>query len=625
MMLVFTIGMPLPVRGYTALVAFGDSYTDTGNLPSSPPDYWNGRFSNGPLWVEDLSVILGFGYDPGNNFAVSGSESDELGLAIANFGGTTDSANVLFAIWSGNNDFANHLNLGTDDAAWNTRINGIVSSLMTASDLIYQKGARNIVLFNQLDVTRCPDIASAYSATFRAYIRGRIQLFNSRLAAAVPGLLNAHPGMQVFLVDIYSDFNYLLGNYVSLGFTSVSIGALDDPNLADKSFSGPGANYAFWDSQHPTAKSHALIAGWIAGVLPVPPPPDVAIASPSDGAQFTAPANLPVSVSVNPNGWNITQVNLYEDGALVSQLYNSPFDFTLPVPVAGDFTLTAEAVYGSGQVTSSPVQVIVMPPAGSAPPAPWNHQDIGSVGLPGSAYFSPDGTFTLSGSGGDIWGATDAFHYLFQPVTGDATFVACVNSLQNTDGFAKVGLMFRETLDPAARNALVFVTPSSGTGFQSRSVAGGQSTYTPGNSAATPSWIKLERSGTSLNGYSSADGNNWILLGSTTIPMSTSIEGGLAVTSHNNSLLNTAVFSNVRLTSPAAAVPPLLAIAPLTNSMVELTVTGAAGATVVIEASNDLTNWLPISTNLNNSGTIVLQQPLTGAGGRAFYRAFVRP
>src|SRR5579872_801559 len=72
-------------QAYTALVAFGDSYTDTGRLPSSPPNYWDGRFSNGPLWIEYLSQTLGFAYDPANNFAVSGTESNELGLEINNF------------------------------------------------------------------------------------------------------------------------------------------------------------------------------------------------------------------------------------------------------------------------------------------------------------------------------------------------------------------------------------------------------------------------------------------------------------------------------------------------------------------------------------------------------------
>ena len=209
---------PLPVKAFTSIVAFGDSYTDTGNAPSSPPDYWNSRFSNGPLWIEDLSQMLGFAYNAGNNYAVSGTESDELGVAIDNFPGTSDSANVLFAIWTGNNDIANHLDLGTDDSAWDTRINGIVSSCMTASDMLYNKGARNLVLFNVMDLTRCPDILNGYSDSFRSYILGKIQLLNSRLAAAIPNLLSSHPGLQVYQFDIYSNFNYLLDNYVSLGF-----------------------------------------------------------------------------------------------------------------------------------------------------------------------------------------------------------------------------------------------------------------------------------------------------------------------------------------------------------------------------------------------------------------------
>jgi phospholipase/lecithinase/hemolysin len=128
---------------------------------------------------------------------VSGSESDELGVAIAKFGGTSDSTNVLFAIWSGNNDFANHLDIGVNDGTWDTRINHVVSSLMTASDLLYQKGARNLVLFNLMDPTRCPDILNGYSASFRAYIHGKVQIFNSRLAAAIPNLLSSHPGLKV--------------------------------------------------------------------------------------------------------------------------------------------------------------------------------------------------------------------------------------------------------------------------------------------------------------------------------------------------------------------------------------------------------------------------------------------
>lgn len=385
---------PLPAKAFTAIVAFGDSYTDTGNAPSSPPDYWNGRFSNGPLWIEDLSQMLGFAYNAGNNYAVSGTESDELGVAIDNFPGTTDSANVLFAIWTGNNDIANHLDLGTDDAAWDDRINGIVSSCMTASDLLYNKGARNLVLFNVMDLTRCPDILNSYPDSFRSYILGKIQLFNSRLAAAVPDLLSSHPGLQVYEFDTYSDFNYLLDNYVSLGFYQATIGALNDPTLTDKSFNGPGANYVFWDDQHPTAMTHSFIAQWVASVLPgaPPPPPTVSITAPANGAQFTAPASLSVDATVVANGWSITQVNFYENGALFGQATSSPYSAPFATDTSGTYTLTAQIIYGSGQaLTSSPIGINVAPPSGSAPVLNLTPSTPGAVQL------------TITGSAGDTY------------------------------------------------------------------------------------------------------------------------------------------------------------------------------------------------------------------------------
>jgi phospholipase/lecithinase/hemolysin len=44
------------------------------------------------------------------------------------------------------------------------------------------------------------------------------------------------------------------------GFTVTTNGALEDPNLTDKSFNGPGADYLFWDTIHPTTKMHTRMA-----------------------------------------------------------------------------------------------------------------------------------------------------------------------------------------------------------------------------------------------------------------------------------------------------------------------------------------------------------------------------
>ena len=61
-------------------------------------------------------------------------------------------------------------------------------------------------------------------------------------------------------------------------------------------------------------------------------------------------------------------------------------------------------------------------------PAPWADQDVGAAGLVGSASYA-SGTFTVKASGADIAGGADAFHFVYQPISGDATIVARVATL----------------------------------------------------------------------------------------------------------------------------------------------------------------------------------------------------
>src|SRR5262249_22849065 len=64
----------------------------------------------------------------------------------------------------------------------------------------------------------------------------------------------------------------------------------------------------------------------------------------------------------------------------------------------------------------------------AALPPPWTQQDIGTVGVAGSAAES-NGTFTVKGAGADIWGTADAFHYVYQPLSGDTDIQAHVASV----------------------------------------------------------------------------------------------------------------------------------------------------------------------------------------------------
>jgi hypothetical protein len=128
--------------------------------------------------------------------------------------------------------------------------------------------------------------------------------------------------------------------------------------------------------------------------------------------------------------------------------------------------------------------------------------------------------------------------------------VAQVQSVENTNSWAKAGVMIRETLDADSRHAMMIVTPGQGTSFQYRSSTGGTSNdSTPGDGITAPHWVKIERSGDTLTGYKSSDGSSWTQVGSTTITMATDVKIGMPVTSHNDGTLCTADFSDTSVSS----------------------------------------------------------------------------
>jgi regulation of enolase protein 1 (concanavalin A-like superfamily) len=174
----------------------------------------------------------------------------------------------------------------------------------------------------------------------------------------------------------------------------------------------------------------------------------------------------------------------------------------------------------------------------------WVNQDVGPVGVAGSALFG-GGTYTVSGSGTDIGSSADAFHYVYQPLSGDGEIVARVTDQDATDPLAKAGVMIRESLAADARNALVAVTPGSGIVFQNRSSPGGDTNTTTDMGFKAPYWVRLTRTGNLFTAYRSEDGESWVQIGDPVmIEMTKDVFVGLAVTSHDNTVLNGATFEN---------------------------------------------------------------------------------
>jgi hypothetical protein len=179
-------------------------------------------------------------------------------------------------------------------------------------------------------------------------------------------------------------------------------------------------------------------------------------------------------------------------------------------------------------------------------PDGWSHQDIGAVGVAGSAgYDSATTTFTVKGAGADVWGTADALDYVYRPVTGDGWIAARVTSVQNTNAWTKAGVMIRETVNPGAAQAFMLVSSGKGLAFQRRTATGGVSTSTAGVLAAAPYWVKIERIGNTINAYSSPDGTTWTLVGTDTVTMGSTILVGVGVSSHTTSTAATAKFDNL--------------------------------------------------------------------------------
>ncbi|MHC4520101.1 MAG: hypothetical protein ACYTAS_16035, partial [Planctomycetota bacterium] len=164
-----------------------------------------------------------------------------------------------------------------------------------------------------------------------------------------------------------------------------------------------------------------------------------------------------------------------------------------------------------------------------------------------------DGSIVIGGAGADIWGTADEFRYAYKQLGGDGEIVARVDSLVDTDAWAKVGVMIRQTLDADSPFAAVYITPGNGCRFQARTASGidavsDTSVATPEQTAiAAPQWVKIVRTGDQFSGFYSADGATWTAMAwnPQNIPMVSNALIGLAVTSHNANSATNAEFSGV--------------------------------------------------------------------------------
>ena len=270
-LLLFVLGVflfvPLSVFGadFDTIVVFGDSLSDNGNLlaaTTTSPDedyYWQGRFSNGPVWVEYLAEVDLLDATLVDN-AYGGAETgtaafppDPPGLNTQVTAYTSTAvlgADTLFVIWIGANDmFAI-----ADPADAAAVIGTAAANIQTALENLAAFGAENILILNLPNLGGTPRFYGTADAATATLIS---QTFNTSLAQVVSNFEAANPDITVYEMDIYALFGDLVANPGDYGFTNVTAVS---PNFAVANEWDNSAGYAFWDEIHPTTEAHEAVA-----------------------------------------------------------------------------------------------------------------------------------------------------------------------------------------------------------------------------------------------------------------------------------------------------------------------------------------------------------------------------
>jgi regulation of enolase protein 1 (concanavalin A-like superfamily) len=283
-----------------------------------------------------------------------------------------------------------------------------------------------------------------------------------------------------------------------------------------------------------------------------------------------------------PPNW----VRLVRTGNLVTS-YTSVNGSSWTLIGSQTITLNAKAYVGlavSSQVSGvrTSVKVSNVSVATASLPAGQTSADIGSPAIAGSASHSA-GRYTVHAAGANIWDAADQFHYVYQPLQGDADVVARVVSLTAADPWSKAGIMIRESLAANSRHAMALISAGNGYALHRRVETGEWSEHTSGGSGTAPGWVRLVRTGSNFEAYRSTDGATWASMGSATIPMNETVYVGLAATSRNVQAATTAVFENWKVTKPqppANAPPVVIVSAPANGATFDapanMTITAAA-------------------------------------------------
>ncbi|KPF74379.1 GDSL family lipase [Brevundimonas sp. AAP58] len=270
---------------YNRLVVFGDSLSDNGNLyaasfntqPQSPP-YFQGRFSNGPVFTE----LLGFNALRGAistssvtgsvNFAYGGSRTDNVvafppGMrqqltTYLGRGGTFGSGDLVSILGGANNIFQSigafavlpPTSQGNPTGFVDPTIRAAVADMNFLVNDVASRGAGTILVTNLPRLGLTPQFRPTPLAALADYAGGQ---FNSQLQNALLTLAPTRPNTNIILFDLAKVSDVLAANPGRFGLTDATSQCL---NTTTGAVCANPDGFLYWDGVHPTAAGHRLIA-----------------------------------------------------------------------------------------------------------------------------------------------------------------------------------------------------------------------------------------------------------------------------------------------------------------------------------------------------------------------------
>lgn len=232
---------------FERLVVFGDSLSDTGNA---------GRFSNGPVWVEQLATRLSVALAPsrtgGFNFAVGGARLDPRSgphslraQADTFLEMPRPRGRVLYIVYGGGNDLLGAV--GRPDAA--AVVDQAADTVRGIIDDLARQGATDILVPNLPDIGITPAVRNQGSgAVLEA---GRLSdRFNAALDRVLASFAGT-PDLRLQRLDVRSLAERARADPAALGFVDVATPCNTRPTCE---------GYLFWDQVHPTTRAHGRLA-----------------------------------------------------------------------------------------------------------------------------------------------------------------------------------------------------------------------------------------------------------------------------------------------------------------------------------------------------------------------------